>query len=96
MDEDLSDVTESENTNSEGIVYPNPVEKSMSIKNINQYPSQISITDMSGKILEQNFPIESYDNEILKINVENLHKGVYFIQINYSNSNCNTYKFIKE
>lgn len=96
LDEDLSDVVERENVKSDETIYPNPVEKSMSIKNINQYPSQIIITDMNGKTVPQHYNVESYDNEILRVNVENLLKGAYFIQVNYPNSNQNTYKFIKE
>jgi hypothetical protein len=60
-------------------VYPNPTKGFISVENIHQ-ETEFKITDMNGKILLKGIVSES--NEI---NIENLSKGIYFIEFKNEN-----------
>jgi hypothetical protein len=68
--------------------YPNPVQSNLYIDGLSVKAS-VKIFDMSGKLLVKK------QNVSKEIDVENLTKGVYFIQINDNNAVI-TRKFIKE
>ncbi|HKR05807.1 MAG TPA: T9SS type A sorting domain-containing protein [Bacteroidia bacterium] len=73
---------EEQNENAEIKVYPNPAQDELLV---NGYSSseekEVIITDVSGrKVLTQ-----SISNQSLKINVQSLNAGIYFIEINGSN-----------
>ncbi len=81
-------------------MYPNPVSKELSIRirnNISTDNYTLRVTDATGRIIyDQAKTVQAGGNEI-KINVENLPVGVYFLKV-ISNKNeiIATEKFIKQ
>ena len=71
-------------------VYPNPVSSILIIKTNNKI-NKITITDLLGKVY---FERNENSSEVL-LNVENLKKGVYFVNIQEDNRS-NIKKFIKK
>lgn len=71
------------------VVYPNPVENTLFINNI-QNISNITIYDTTGK------KINAYNNPSSEIEVSNYVQGVYFIKITTSDSIVHNIKFIKK
>jgi len=72
-------------------LFPNPVDNLLSIQNSNPKNNQIFIFDLNGKmILNQNLIVGT--NEI---NVQNLPKGMYVVQIKSSNQIIKAEKIIK-
>lgn len=71
---------------------PNPVKESMNVYflNTNKMPKQISISDLSGKVV---YTHETSDNQ-LRINTSGLAYGVYFIRSNDGSNNM-IRKFVK-
>ena len=81
-------------------IYPNPVRKELSIKirnNITKDNYTLRICDATGRtVYDQTKMIETGSNEI-KINVDTLPVGVYFLKIiNSKNELVSTEKFIKQ
>ena len=65
-------------------VFPNPIERKivrLSIETGNQEMIQVSIYDVAGKVeVSKNYNISSHSNN-LEINVNNLNKGIYIMQV---------------
>ena len=77
--------------NSEKIsIYPNPVSNYVTI-NSNTNISNISITNILGETIKE-FEI---NQNTLKINLEPLHNGLYFIYLTDKNKQIKTFKIIK-
>ena len=81
-------------------IYPNPVGKELSIKirnNITKDNYTLRVCDATGRtVYDQTKMIETGSNEI-KINVDVLPVGVYFLKIiNSKNELVSTEKFIKQ
>lgn len=73
------------------VPYPNPATHSVYMQNTNQEISEISIYDISGKLqLKRTIS----DIELIKMNVEGLEKGNYFIHVKGNNAK-KVYPFIK-
>ncbi len=90
------DITISINDNesiSEVIIYPNPVEGSfLFIKNTEKAFSAV-IRDMQGRIVASETLLEESSNQ--KINIEHLPKGAYFIEFS-GNSGSKIKRFIRQ
>ena len=72
-------------------LFPNPVENLLSIQNSNPKINQILIFDLNGKmILTQNLTVGTN-----QINIKNLPKGMYIVQIKSNNQIIKTEKIIK-
>ena len=88
---DCENMSTNENSDDFIRVYPNPVENLLSIQNSNPKINQILIFDLSGKIiLNQNLTVGTN-----QINVKNLPKGMYVVQIKSDNQIIKTEKIIK-
>ncbi len=71
------------------MIYPNPLTNQLNISNINDI-SGIVISDLYGKKLLE---VMSPDNKNIQVN--NLHSGVYILNIKFSNGTDEVYKIIK-
>lgn len=70
-------------------IFPNPAKEYIVINtNLNEY--NISIINITGKILIY----KDLNNSSIKLNVNDLKEGVYFIRVNYE-SGSKIFKFIK-
>jgi hypothetical protein len=80
----------SENSNLDFSIYPNPTS---GIINISEFSNinEISILDLNGKVLKTISDVRSTQGQI---NVEELTKGIYFLNI-VSNNQNQVIKFIK-
>lgn len=77
-------------TLSEGLaIYPNPSSDNINVVSKNENLTQISVADITGKIL---ISLEQLDVEKQSINISNLSEGIYFVNIN----NSITKKIIKK
>ncbi len=87
---DIVDVYEKGGADNIPVVYPNPVNNVLYIKNINN-SGLISIFNQQGiKVYSKN-----YDNtREIAVSVDNLAKGIYYITLN--DNTHKTYKFIKQ
>ena len=75
-------------------VYPNPVEDYIYIKKSkNIIVSKINIFDTNGKLVHS---IISFDKDILKLNIQSLNKGIYFISIENTQNQIFTKKLTKK
>jgi hypothetical protein len=59
-------------------------------------PTEIIISDMSGKTYDCSNGFSIIGNNSIEINVENLNSGVYILNIKLPDGNQKTYRFIKE
>lgn len=80
---------EEEKETSELMIYPNPVNESMTLVHAEKF-SNYSISDMQGRIVETG----SLTSNILLL--ENLETGVYMLSLSDTHGNTMTKKFIKE
>jgi len=71
-------------------VYPNPASNVVNIEFDAHQKGSISLFDMSGRI----FLSQDIDSQEIKLNVENLTDGVYFLSVKTNNTN-QTYKIVK-
>ena len=71
------------------IIYPNPAVNDIMIKS--KSDGLIDLIDIRGKILKRDISIDA--NQVLRIDLEGLDKGIYFIQIQ-SQEGQNSQKFI--
>lgn len=71
-------------------IFPNPSSNYLNIKNLNIWPSKLTIQDISGSILNS-LSLMDHNN---RLSVAHLPKGVYFITIENS-LGVQTQKFIK-
>ncbi|MBL7931665.1 MAG: T9SS type A sorting domain-containing protein [Bacteroidia bacterium] len=77
------------------LLYPNPASNKIYLNMENLPPvNSISLIDLSGRIVVSK--MESNNNSLHAVNVENLQKGIYFIQVDFRNGNKTKEKFIKE
>jgi len=77
------------------VIYPNPVKDYLVItSNTTLNNTQIRIIDQSGKVLYQQQITSLFAGTSNKINVSNLNKGIYYIQV-ITESNAQTAKFLK-
>ena len=60
-------------------IFPNPSSDLINIISANKNLTQISIVDISGKLL---FSVSSLDAERQTIDISTLAQGIYFVQIN--------------
>ena len=70
-------------------IYPNPTRSHLTISNTKASISSISIVDVTGKI------VKVIDGNESVINVSDLTKGIYFLQVQTAEGSYNS-KFIKE
>ena len=73
-------------------IYPNPVDDFLTLENPNLKITEILVVDMQGKILLQQ-PISSSQK---KLDLKNLSKGVYIIQLKSNNKIFHFEKIIKK
>jgi hypothetical protein len=79
-----------ENTTANNItIYPNPVKDQLNITVENEKINNIKIMDVTGKVLQ------TFEENLTTINVANLSKGVYFLQIQ-TDKGIAIKRFIKE
>jgi len=70
--------------------YPNPVRHTLNLETLNNRTiTEIKIFDLSGRLLRQ------INQNISKIDVSSLKKGVYLMQISLDNQQTGTVKFLK-
>jgi len=71
-------------------IFPNPASENITIYHSNEIPSKIVLTDLSGKIIQINYPTD------LKsiLNIQQFNCGIYFGAVYYSNRS-EKFKFIK-
>lgn len=77
------------------IVYPNPTKSEFFVEALNQSNEiyNVEIVDVLGKVIfKQNNELNNY---LIKFNVENLNKGIYFVKIT-NNEKTNFIRLIKE
>lgn len=77
------------------IVYPNPTKSEFFVEVLNQSNEiyNVEIVDVLGKVLfKQNSELNNY---LMKFNIENLNKGIYFVKIT-NNEKTNFIRLIKE
>jgi len=72
--------------------YPNPANNWLYVDTGNSNSEQFTIYDISGKIIKT---IES-DSQNNRINISNLSKGVYFVEVKLTNGSKNIKKIIKK
>ncbi len=73
-------------------LYPNPVKDILHIEGLSSAtPQKISVIDLSGKVLQQNFS----SNSICSFDVKQLPAGMYYVKI-YEGGKTTLLKFIKE
>ncbi|HET6242909.1 MAG: T9SS type A sorting domain-containing protein [Bacteroidetes bacterium] len=73
-------------------IFPNPTKETVFISGININTKAIRITDLQGKMLKE---INTFNSEIVSINIPNFPSGMYFIQIE-SSKGSEYYKLILE
>jgi hypothetical protein len=85
------DIVTSINENSDNSfrIYPNPANTYVQVESKNLKGESIKVFDITGKIVKSTI-INSYNEELVTIDISDLEKGVYFIKINSSSQ-----KFIK-
>lgn len=76
------------------IIYPNPTTKDLNIFNVKETINMLRITDQTGRIIFDQH-LNGSINETLKINVEDLSKGVYTLEI-HAKDKLIPLKFIKQ
>ncbi|MBK8243736.1 MAG: right-handed parallel beta-helix repeat-containing protein [Saprospiraceae bacterium] len=72
-------------------IFPNPANKNITIYHSNEIPNKIVLTDLSGKVIQIDYPTEVKSI----INIQQFSFGIYFGQVVYSNRS-EKFKFIKE
>lgn len=73
-------------------IYPNPTLGSVIVSS--QIPiSNISLIDLSGKLIQELIP---GDSNLLKIEMQNETPGIYILKVESSNGKQNSYKIIKQ
>ncbi|MCK8524396.1 T9SS type A sorting domain-containing protein [Aquimarina sp. D1M17] len=75
-------------------VYPNPAKETIFIEQVASSSSQINILDLNGEAIAS-FPVSSKQSEV-KISLEKLPAGLYFIEVKSSSQKTYKTKFIKE
>ncbi len=60
------------------VVYPNPVHDQLTVELPSNHPVQISVIDVSGKVLRE---YRKNNLSTLQINMQDMAKGVYFIEV---------------
>jgi len=83
--------SESFNENSFAI-YPNPATTILNIENNDVIITDISIYDVSGRLV---YTDKSITSEVSTINIQNLNEGIYFITIQDEQNRSSTKRFIK-
>ncbi len=84
-----------ENDNKEISIYPNPATSSLHISNLKDYKNvTLYINDLTGRALYAETKT-SFDSNDFPIDISNLPKGVYFLNIE-TNAKKTSRKFIKE
>ena len=81
----------------EVILFPNPVandQLNLSLSLRQNQPIQIKIMDLNGKIISQYQAAKS--KQQLAVPVNNLHAGIYFVQILQQGKSLDVIKFVKE
>ena len=73
------------------IVFPNPVVSTVKIDNALEYDLNISISDITGKIVRR----AQSQNELIEIEFNDMASGVYFVTV-ASDTKSSTFKIIKE
>ncbi|MFK5983143.1 MAG: T9SS type A sorting domain-containing protein [Flavobacteriaceae bacterium] len=73
-------------------IYPSPASTILNIEKKDVFITNISIYDISGRLVYLDKPINS---ELSSINIQNLKKGVYFITIQDEQNRSFTKRFIK-
>ena len=77
------------------VIYPNPVKDYLIItSNATLSNAQIRIIDQNGKVLYQQQVASLFAGTSNKINVSNLNKGIYYLQVITGNG-AQTTKFLK-
>jgi hypothetical protein len=75
-----------ENENATLVVYPNPVNSTLTVDNINtDGNATITLVDLQGKIVYNNTVSDLNGN--FKIDMSNYESGVYFVRVTTDNSN---------
>lgn len=64
-------------------IYPNPTTENINIKLFLNKPSeiQVNVFNQSGQLITTNLSDELAGEQIIKLNISNLPKGVYFLQV---------------
>ncbi|MDT0557184.1 family 16 glycosylhydrolase [Ichthyenterobacterium sp. W332] len=77
-------------------IYPNPVRNvlNLKLKNTSLAISNLSITDLNGRIVYENNTYNAIQN--MRYNLSALQSGVYITQVSFSNGTKETHKFIKQ
>ena len=70
-------VEELEGDNASVKIYPNPVTSQFTISGIAEYPAQLTLFDLTGRVVKQ----ASIENEQQPINISTLPKGLYVWQL---------------
>lgn len=88
---ELQNLTNANFNSEENIVfiYPNPVDAILTIESTQSYEG-VSIFDINGRNLF------NFEGNIKTVNTSSLSNGVYFIKIDFENSNSKVLKFIKK
>jgi hypothetical protein len=73
-----------------GRLYPNPVTTTLNIEGVDNF-NNIKIFDMAGKVVYS----QPVSNRNFRINVSNLNKGVYIVNL-YNDKGVQTTKFVKK
>jgi len=88
-----NELLSSENFNENSFaIYPNPATTILNIENNDVIITNISIYDISGRLVYSN---KSITSEVSNINIQNLNEGIYFINIMDEQDRILTKRFIK-
>jgi hypothetical protein len=84
-------------TNSNYNVYPNPVNKTLSIaySGTDNRTSTITVTDVAGKVMISKETVELAAGSVYNLNTAALAPGVYFVNIKDNKGSTNTFKITK-
>jgi len=82
-----------ESSNLQVSIYPNPAKEILNLKYTNNISSRVIIYDVLGKLMYKEQL--SFNNNLLKIDISNFEKGIYFIKIQDLNQ-VHSAKFIKD
>ncbi len=89
-----NELLSSENFNENSFaIYPNPATTTLFIENNDVIITNISIYDISGRLV---YSDKSITSEVSTINIQNLNEGIYFINIMDEQDRILTKRFIKK
>jgi PKD repeat protein len=95
---ECTSISEFKGTGSQFEIYPNPAYQYVKIKmkDVSDSKVEVFLTDASGKLILRTTHHFKKDSNVMEVDMKDLPKGIYFLDLKVGQGNAPRYKFVKE